>query len=191
MGNSANTSTYINHFLNLFFSIIPDLQISASTVKFKFKQCRIYSHAAAPPHYLLRQKYKERAQVGPCRITQLQHIHSEFIKPHSFKIMTSSLSVQLERHYAFRTVTTPRLGAPRQLGLGNVAPFFRDADESGALDVFSWPLSPPLPPPSPTRPSLRCLSYWAGAWHCHLPHRAWEWDRPVVHISCTAVNGIN
>lgn len=36
-----------------------------------------------------------------------------------------------------KTVTTPSLGALRRLGLGNVASFFGDADESGALDVFS------------------------------------------------------
>lgn len=139
MGNSENTctDTSFNYFLNIFFSIIPDLQIFASTVKFKFKQCSIYSHAAALHIICSVRNIRTRARVGPCRITQLQHIHFEFIKPHSFKIMTSSLSVQLARHYAFRTVTTPSLGAPRQLGLGNVAPFFRDADESGALDVFS------------------------------------------------------
>lgn len=65
-------------------------------------------------------------------------------KPQSFKIMTPPPhQVLIITCYncgdinAFRTVTTPSLGAPRRLGLGNVASFFGDADESGALDVFS------------------------------------------------------
>lgn len=80
-------------------------------------------------------------------ITQQQqpspHPHPLFksIKPHSFKIMSQS------PHYQYNwpdiTHSGPLLDSqffgkrPRQLGLGNVASFFGDADESGALDVFS------------------------------------------------------
>lgn len=78
------------------------------------------------------------------KITQQQRPPPLFIsiKLHSFKIMNQG------PHYPYNwldiTHSGPLLDSQfffgerlRQLGLGNVASFFGDADESGALDVFS------------------------------------------------------
>lgn len=46
------------------------------------------------------------------------------------------------------------------------------------------------PAPASAPPPQGCLSPTAGARRCHLP-RAWERERPVIHISCTSFNGIN